>query len=386
MREWRLAHEGSDAPEIYVFANWRGSCSLRRYDARTGRSLAQPERRTGQDFQQAFRKELRPSRNLFIDPAVSLERDCATALPRHVLEALSPYIRATQPTPHLLPASQVTPLGSPSPPLAPSMLAGVDAFVDQFFGVEHIGSSSPHYRHKTSCHRAAENSSSLNGDVLVHGMYERIERNWPGGLCRSDKNWRLQPQTSISERNSSKEKTFEKAVATHCPGWVNMIPVASGMLPHKEEGGRRIDLAREVEPGWFELIELKIQSDTPFYAAIEILGYGLLYVPFRRHRHALGYGSQAFPLLDAHRISLRVLAPREFYAPYDLRDTERLVGNGLSSLVDQLGLDHNIDFLFEQFACGFQWPASHPSYACQVLATKHPIHRQFTHADHLRES
>jgi hypothetical protein len=69
-----------------------------------------------------------------------------------------------------------------------------------------------------------------------------------------------------------------------------MIPVASGVLPDGGEGGRRIDLARCCGPGWFEFIELKVggNCNTPLRAAIELLGYALIYRFSRSYARELG--------------------------------------------------------------------------------------------------
>lgn len=258
---------------------------------------------------------------------------------------------------------------------AHSMLAGVDDFVDQFLGLEDVGTTSPHYRHKTSCLRLSRDTGPIDGPRLVRGMYDRIAANWPGTPCRGKHNWRLDPQTKICSHNDSPEKTFEKFVATNCPGWTNMVPTASGMLPDVEEGGRRIDLVHELEPGAFEFIELKIDSDTPLYATIEILGYGLLYVHARLHRTALGYPADSRPLLNARHIGLRVLAPQPFYAPFSLRHLEAAVSSGVATLAEQMDVGCTINFRLEQFSEGFRWPNADLKTAAQEVGRREPVYR-----------
>jgi hypothetical protein len=143
----------------------------------------------------------------------------------------------------------------------------VDEFVDESLGLLNVGTTSPHHRHLTAYRRVAS-AGTVPGEALVCGIYDRIEANWPGSPCRSRQNWRFVAQPRISQRNESPEKRFEKTLVLEEPEWVNMIPVASGVLPDVEEGGRRIDLAREYAPGWFEFVELKLgpNCDTPLVA------------------------------------------------------------------------------------------------------------------------
>lgn len=183
---------------------------------------------------------------------------------------------------------------------------------------------------------------------MIGGAYTLIEQNWPGTRCRSKENWRWEKQLHISNQNGSPEKRFEKAVAKNCPEWFNMIPVASGVMPETEEGGRRIDLARECEPGWFEFVELKFgpKCDTPLRAAIEILEYGLIYVFSRVHAGALRYDA-GNPLLSAQRISLRAVLPGKAYSSGSLAELELSLNAGLHALTARLGVPCQIDFAFE---------------------------------------
>jgi len=260
-------------------------------------------------------------------------------------------------------------------PAATSILAGVDDFVDRFLGVADVGTTSPHYRHKTSCLRLSRDTRPIDGPRLVRGMYDLIAANWPGTPCRGKHNWRLDPQTNIGRHNTSREKTFEKFVATHCPGWTNMVPVASGMLPDVEESGRRIDLVLELESGAFEFIELKLDSDTPLFATIEILGYGLLYVHARLHRTALGYLGDSKPLLNASHIGLRVLAPQPFYAPFNLRHLEVAVSSGVAALSEQFEIGCTLDFRLDQFSKEFRWPNSGLMTPCQEIGNKGAVYQ-----------
>ncbi len=65
--------------------------------------------------------------------------------------------------------------------------------------------------------------------------------------------------------------------------------------------------------GSFDFIELKIRSDTPLFAALEVLDYGVLYAFSRIYARSLNYNPGCSEIIDAHEIGLRVLALTQFY-------------------------------------------------------------------------
>jgi hypothetical protein len=174
--------------------------------------------------------------------------------------------------------------------------------------------------------------------------------------------------------NDSLEKQFEKAVAAQRPEWVNMIPVASGVLPGVEEGGRRIDLARECGEGEYEFLELKLgkNCDTPLHAAIELIGYGLIYLFSRENWNRLGYDPRN-PLLSAVRICLRVVAPMASYLPGSLLAFQEAVNRGLVDLVAVRFPGLDMDFYFEQLPEDFDWrPGS--AFAGEALDSRTTVY------------
>ena len=133
----------------------------------------------------------------------------------------------------------------------------------------------------------------------------------------SSENWRWEKKPGRSGRNTSKEKILEKRIATELSSdWVNQIPTASGLLNSKVGKLHNIDLAHEISVGNYEFIELKWGSDTPLFAAFEIVKYGLLYLFSRKHAFELGYALENKPVLTAHAVSLVVLAPSGYYDRY----------------------------------------------------------------------
>ncbi len=193
---------------------------------------------------------------------------------------------------------------------------------------------------------------AVGGPALVEIVFQQIRVNYDvcGASARKDRsreNWRwpsLQPQ--ICAHNCSPEVAVERAIAAACArmgrtDWANQVPVASGLIEGTRDGRRAIDLVRRRGERHFEIIELKIKTNTPLSAAVEIIGYGCLWIIARGDRPA-----RPSKLLDADRIDLRVLAPRAYYSPFALSDLDAALNTGVSAL----GLRHGaaLSFAFEQ--------------------------------------
>lgn len=337
-KEWRfLRSEHLGRHQFLVFANARGSSSLRFFDAESSVQMGDPRYGKGRTFQEAFARELAASEPVCGPSAVSVP-----SIPGERLVAMREQVGLTGMI------QNASALRS-----RPSILAGVDEFVDETLGISQIGQTSPRYRHLRA-YRAVVSGACIDGSRLIAGMYRVIAANWPGTTCRGNQNWRWEKQPFISDANESLEKRFEKTVAADCPEWVNMIPVASGVLPDVDEGGRHIDLARCCAKGDYEFLELKLgqNCDTPLHAAIELLGYGLIYVFSREHLDRLGYDPHN-PLLSASRIRLNVLAPRTSYLPGSLLAFQEEVNRGLLSLISRKFTGHlEMNFSFEQLPAG----------------------------------
>ena len=108
---------------------------------------------------------------------------------------------------------------------------------------------------------------------------------------------------------------------------------------------RAIDLVRRRGKRHFELIELKIASDTALYAAIEIIGYGCLWLIARNDKP-----SRVSALLDADQIDLRVLAPPAYYTGFALKGVEAALDEGVRRLGQRNGavLSFAFDLLDER--------------------------------------
>jgi hypothetical protein len=238
-----------------------------------------------------------------------------------------------------------------------SILDGVEEIIDTALGC----------RSGTRSGYLALDTTDLDGVGLVAALYAQIGRNLNGRAVErlaSRENWRWLKQTAQSDGNRSREKRLEKAIVRLATDdWVNQVPTASGVMGSGERH-RNIDLIHQLGLDQYEFIELKVDADSPLYAAREILGYGLIYLLSREHRTTLGY-SPHLALLRAQRIELKVLAPLSFYADHGRREElDRLqtkIQTGLQVLLagrgEPLGLA--MSFWFEAFpdACRWETPS-----------------------------
>lgn len=262
-----------------------------------------------------------------------------------------------------------------------AILDGVEEIIDGFFGVEEIGNP-PHYGHKTACLSLSANPpEDLNGFDLIEEIFKRIETNWKNsprrkqGKSPSRENWRYEPHEHYASK--SPEVQLERKIVKACPDWVNQVPTSSGLLDHLHDRVRNIDLLRKIEPSRLEFIELKVESDTPLYAAMEILGYGLIYLFSTRHQDELGYIPSDRNVLGATDVYLKVLAPYEYYTEYRLAWLQELINEGLKEFLGTLpDLGVSMDFSFEAFPPHFRWSpgeTDEPEVAAAVL-NRQPVY------------
>jgi hypothetical protein len=238
--------------------------------------------------------------------------------------------------------AQPHPVVAPAPGQLPaSLLWGVDAAACGVLGVRSL-------RHRSAALELCSRQTLKSGSVRA--VYDVIAANWR--CCRtarpvsgSVENWRWRtPKLDIAARNTSPEVMLERAIVAACErkgrtDWSNQVPVASGIAGAFGERRRAIDLVREVGPGSFEFVELKIASDTPLYAAFEIIGYVCIWLLSRCDPRAL-----PSPILKARRIAAKVLAPNSYYTRYALGPLERQLDYELSALGEAFGVDLGLAF------------------------------------------
>lgn len=247
-----------------------------------------------------------------------------------------------------------------------SILSCVDAEIDSaFFSNEQLQKGF-RYEHKRSC-IALSNAphNQFDGYGLIAAIYDRIEKNLMRRPNRepSSENWKLCSTNRLSaksenikkNKNTSDEVTLERAIIEKWPTeWTYQMPVASGLFGSTSDKRRSVDLVyiKGKDNRSFDFVELKIASDSPLYAAMEILGYGLVYYASRQDTAKnLKYDSKDLAVLEARKISLCVLAPEAFYGTYNLKWLQKAINDGLERLVDIDSL--KMDFRFEKFE--FQW-------------------------------
>lgn len=205
-----------------------------------------------------------------------------------------------------------------------SILSGIHELVDQWLELEPIGQP-PYYRHRFAAHALSERSSELTSTTeFLNAAYDRIHQNWrdavKGGYSKPSKeNWRWKRHLETSPNNKSLEVTLERAIVRATgENWSNQMPTASGLTGPAADKRGSVDLVYRSDAETYSLIELKVESDTPLFAAIEILLYGLLFVWSRNNRTKLGYDLKAQPVLNASQLNLCVLAPQRYYEKYEL--------------------------------------------------------------------
>ena len=350
--------ERDGAPQFVMLANANDSSSCRLFDARSGALFSYNTSRGSGTYDSAYRGIFRESQELVPPPGVKTS-ELVAGLPRHHLAFLQAQVG--------IEASPA--LASDPPPSGRGMLAGTKELIDAALGLDVA------FDTRAAALRLSESPVLLNAANLLDQLYERIVRNWDRSECRSAELWRSVAKTTIAAHNTSPEKTLEKAIAEWAPGWFNQIPAASGLLIGVEEKHRNVDLGHFVAPGHLELIELKAgqHADTPLKAAFEITGYGLLYCFARAHRVQLALPREN-RVLDARRVDLKILAPREVYAGYHLK----WLGTSLDAGFQQFSRRRftgalEMNFCFESFPDDFQWPGT-PEYKLpEILERRTPV-------------
>ena len=246
-------------------------------------------------------------------------------------------------------------------------MRGTGRIVADHFGLSKIG-------HWSALLNLAKNAPlDWDGTPLVESLHAEVARNWDRCIAAltkppSQENWRWPHRSDyISPLNTSPEMTLERAIiaaaiADGRDDWSNQVPISSGMIDSGERR-RAVDLVHQRGPGAFDFVELKVRSNNPLYAAVEIMQYGLAWVISRRHRAELGYTSRE--LIEADDIRCQVLAPPAFYRDLDLSWLGRGLDRGLRMLGERDGV--RLGFGFQSLPRWFEWPAADPAVALRAL-------------------
>lgn len=264
---------------------------------------------------------------------------------------------------------------------------GTDKVIASFFGLR----DNQHLKH-LSVSRGLNDTGTGDRDflALVSDLYDCIEANH-SGRQPSRENWRSNRVTTLADHNKSPEVLLERAVAMlgeagTLPGWLNQVPVASGLVDDRNKR-TALDLV-ELKDETARFVELKWESDTPAYAAIEVLRYGLAYLFCRINAAEFDYTDRR--LMQVRRVDLQVVAPTAFFEKHDLGWLERgldLAVGGLSSQKTSGQLAMGFEFLaippdFEfpfrdgaevRAACEAEPPSEGARRVCDVFDNLSPV-------------
>jgi hypothetical protein len=232
------------------------------------------------------------------------------------------------------------------------LFAGVREVVDQVLDVDD-------YATRRAALLLSKRGLGQGSGALVQRLFKVLDQDWIVALSnaqpsRQNFRWRC-PQTYIANDNASAEVSLERALICALRDadrhdWSNQVPLISGIAGSHAFKRRAIDLVQRRGERSFEFVELKIESDTPVLAAIEILAYGLLWLLSHRDRQRLGY---AGPIPDAQDVGLSVLAPQEYYRRYSVGGVATTINDGLLALGQQQGV--TMEFRFTAFPPSFSW-------------------------------
>ena len=240
-----------------------------------------------------------------------------------------------------------------------SIISGVNDIMERALGAR--------FKTKTG---ARNISASVDWTNLFDSALEKIAENWE---ARSDKerqpssmNWTLRKQTPpTAEHNSSQEVVLERRIAS-LENWNCQIPTASGVMGSHTDKRRSIDLAHEASGGVYELIELKIASNNPADAAMEVLSYGLIYRFMRNILNLAALSPEQHGLLEAKTLRLVVLAPHQYYdGTYDLAAIQDGLNEALASQAEP-----TMTFCFQRFPTDFDVMSEDPQVLREALSAR----------------
>ena len=232
-----------------------------------------------------------------------------------------------------------------------SILDGVEPIINRHLLVAEFGSGS--YRHLKSAKKLGKLDQAIDAEKLLSELLSLIDSNLKSVTKRSmsNQNWRQEVKPDISPKNKSKEVLLERNFAQRIPTnekrpcWWNQMPVASGLVGPNADRRRAVDLVhRDAKSEEFDFVELKIASDSPLYALMEIALYGLIYLASRNTPKYLSDTSRKSLVLQAKKINLRVLAPKDYFSGYQFFSFQQHLNAGFKKLLakDKDGLSMSI--------------------------------------------
>ena len=215
-------------------------------------------------------------------------------------------------------------------------------------------------------------------DGLFDEMYGRIRENWlryrEPGRWPTNKNWvlRVAPDfTSNPTKYIEKQLQKEIAICLESEGWGNDMPTASGLVDSRSRQ-MNVDIAHELTDG-IELFEVKVASNTPYDAALQILRYGAIYLLYRlepelTNRFCLN------KVICSKRVVLKVLAPHRYYAQsdVDLKLLEMQLDRQVRHFAGHIPNQLEMSFEFLAFPVDFNYhPGMDRKAICAAVRSRH---------------
>ena len=255
-----------------------------------------------------------------------------------------------------------------------SILAGIGNLVDDWLKINPKGKP-PHYRHRAAANELSGRAAPIDGTrEFLEASYALINANWlaaieAGYTKPSKENWRWKRHLELGSKNSSPELNLERAIVGACgDNWSNQMPTASGLVGPATDKRAAVDLVYRKDATTYSLIELKVASDTPLFAAIEILIYGLLFVWSKSNQEKLGCDLECQPVLAASNVALEVLAPADYYKDFDLTALATALNSGLI----EFGERHKLRLGFEFCQLGADYaPNSTADLTRSAISDRH---------------
>lgn len=230
-----------------------------------------------------------------------------------------------------------------------SILTGVGGLVDDWLEINPKGKP-PYYRHRSAALDLSRRKTPITGTrEFLEASCAQIHNNWlaaieAGYTNPSKENWRWKRHLELSPQNTSPELKLERAIVAACgDNWSNQMPTASGLVGPAADKRAAVDLVYRENPTTYSFVELKVDTNNPLFAAIEILMYGLLFLWSKNNMEQLGYDKQKQPVLAASKVTLSVLAPGSYYSDFDLTT----LSAALNSSLDEFGKRNGAELGFE---------------------------------------